>query len=306
MKKAIIIFAHQKPEQVNILLSQLLLDKETDIYIHVNKLCSSIIDGIMVHQRVKLIKNNYSIHWGSDEILHATISIFKEIIETGIQYEYFLIISGQDILVKKNLDEFLSNNNGKIYIDLCNKPSEDSIREFDMYVRARVLYKWPERMRRRIDFRYNPVRIARAIRFRLFKKGFPYCKKKIDYNVDQMVFYKDFYWCALPVDVVTYILGFLDDNPGYMSIYHEAYQPEEGFISTLIINSGYLKQQDILVGRSLTFTRDMENNHAPLLSAKDIKDIEESGMFFARKFDIDFDKEVIDYFVKKTQEDGEN
>ncbi len=43
MKKAVIVLVHQLPEQVNIFLEQLLVDKETDIYVHVNKLYENII-----------------------------------------------------------------------------------------------------------------------------------------------------------------------------------------------------------------------------------------------------------------------
>ena len=302
MKKAIIVLAHQKPAQLNMLLRQLLVDPQIDVFIHVNKLNENIIPDILQNERVKVSKNNIPIHWGSDEILAATLNMYREVLKSGAPYEYILVISGQDMLVRNGLDEFLTEHKGKIFIDMCNKPTPESIHSFDMCVRARALYTWPEIYRRRIDFRYNPVRIMRAIRYRSFLKGIPFCKKKIDYDVSKMTFYKDFYWNALPVETVEYILDFIDKNPTYMSIYHEAYQPEEGFISTLIINSGYQGDPELLQGKgkSLTFTKDMENNHAPLLGMDDVEMIESSGCFFARKFDVDYDSTVINHFMEKT------
>lgn len=301
MKKAFILLVHHKPNQVNIFLRQLLKDKDSDIYLHVNKLYESIIPDLIKDERIILSKNRVAIHWGSDEILTATLNMYREILQSGIKYEYVLICSGQDLLVKEGLDEYLVRNIGKVFIDLCTDGSKESINEYDRYVRAKTLYKWPQFYRRRIDFKYNPIRVLRSLRLRAFAKGFPLRKKKIRYEIGKMTFYKDFYWSALPIETVEYVVNYVDENPGYLEIYKGSMQPEEGFISTILMNNGFenklISGKD--VSKSLTFTLPIANHHAPVISMKDISDIEKSGCFFARKFDIDIDKEVVEYYFNR-------
>lgn len=301
MRKAFIILAHQMPEQLNILLRQLLHDPENEIFIHVNKLSEDIIPGIMRDGRVHISPNNIKIHWGSDEILQATLNMFREVTDYPAAFEYVMVISGQDLLVRQGLDEFLTEHNGRVFIDARTSSETRSADFFDRYTRARVLYKWPEIYRRRYDFRLHPVRLLRTVRFRMFFRGVPFGRKKTDYPTDGMRFTKDYYWCALPRRVVEYILRFIGENPGYLSIYKDAFQPEEGFIATLILNSDYPDEEVFVNGecRSLTYTNTIENNHAPVLKTEDIKAIEASGRFFARKFDQRVDAKVIEYFRDK-------
>lgn len=299
MKKAIIVIAHQKPEQLNLFLEQLLHDQDTYVFLHINKLCEDILPSIKRQERLVITENRFVIHWGSDEILQAILSLFTEILKSAIAFEYVLICTGQDLLIKSDLDRFLSKHKNQVFVDCDNRETQ----YMDLYERARLLYRWPEVYRRKYDNRYHPFRILRSIHFRTLLKQPPFGKKIVDYDVTQMTFYKDYWQCGLPIEVVEYILKFISDNPGYMDIYKGAYIPEEGFITTIVMNSKY-KSRIVFHGNiseSITLRGDERNDHPIIFTMKDLERLDNSDCYFARKFDIDVDREIIQYLVERVK-----
>lgn len=294
MKKAIIILAHQLPEQLNIFLEQLLTDPDFDIYIHVNKLCENIIKDIRKDERIKITKNNIEIHWGSDEVLKAILIMYDEVLSSNKNYEYVLINTGQDLLVKKDLDQFLEEHKGRAFVQFRSNDLE----KVDCNNRAWLLHKWPKIYRNLYDFKFHPIRILRSLRVRMCRNFDWFAKKKVNIDLKGYIFYYDFMWNALPIEIVRYISTYVKDNPEYMKIYEGAFIPEERFFTTLIMHSIY-KDRIEPNSKSLTYCSGNANNHPLVINMQDISGIEESGLFFARKFDIRKDSEVIEYFRKK-------
>ena len=147
MKKAAIVFAHQLPNQLNVLLAQLLADGETDVYVHVNKLNEGIIPEIMKNEHVFITKKNLEYHWGDDAILKAALLLFREILETRICYEYVMLLSGQDLMVRTGLNEFLEEHRGEIFIQYdANDPERNN-----NLCKYFLLYKWPSKFKERYD-----------------------------------------------------------------------------------------------------------------------------------------------------------
>lgn len=293
MKKAFIILAHQMPEQLNLFLEQLLQDKDTDIFIHVNALCKDIISSIMVSDRIFISEKNIPIHWGSDEILKAVLIMYQEVIDRNEPYGYVIVCTGQDLLIREDLDSYLTQYDGRIFIE--------SKRADQGFARAKLFHKWPDIYRRKYDFKLHPIRIARSLRFRALMR-FPYFyKKPVFSNGTNIIFYYDMFWHVFPFKVVQYINEYLYSHNEFMEIYTNAIIPEENFFTTLLMNSPYSSQISFVDGKSdsLTYIKGCKNNHPPILTKQDIPLIENSGYFFARKFDMRVDKEVIDYFHNK-------
>ena len=88
-----------------------------------------------------------------------------------------------------------------------------------------------------------------------------------------------------------------------MELYDGAFTAEERFLATLIMMSPY---SDWVVlnengkAKSLTYTAEIgKAYHPPILTIGDKEKIEKSEAFFARKFDLDKDSNIIEYFHKK-------
>lgn len=295
MKKAVIVTAYHKVDMLNTFLKQLLDDAETHIYIHVDKK-SDITGGIISDPRIFFAEKRYDINWGADELLKAILSLYRQIIRSRIDYGYVLVTTGQDLVVRKGLDEYLQEHNGQVFIDSMYTE------ELDEYKRAILMHKWPDIYKRKYDNRYHPVRIARSLRISFLSKIGHRFEKKVDFDVDRIRFYYDRHWNAMPLEVIRWLIDYVDSNPEYWKIFDGAFMCEESFFTTTIMMGPYADRIKFTDHQSSSLTyrqKSDDNNHPAILTMDDIKRIEESGCFFARKFDPDVDPKVIDYFVNK-------
>ena len=292
MRNAIIILVHQLPEQVNIFLNQLLKATNMDIYIHINKRYDSIREQLLKDERIIIPSDNVEITWGSDEILKAILLMFRHIEESGNEYGHVLINTGQDLLVKKGLDDYLEANKKQIFFEGYQQ---------DARRRAFLLYNWPSQYRQLMDSKWNPNKILRRLRIELFTRGWPFGKKKLSVDTKKIVFYRNWFWGAIPYEVMNYILDYTEKNTEYMGIYSNALVPEEGFFLTLIMRSQYNDWVHFVNGRSnsLTSVLSRSNGHPTVVKYEDIQEIDHSEFYFARKFDIRIDKKVIQYYNDK-------
>jgi hypothetical protein len=297
MKKVILCFAHKCPEQVNLLIQQLLHDTngDTDIYLHIDKNNESMKGQIVESTNVIFIEHNIPIQWGNDSMVNALLASFAEISTRNKQYDYFLICTGQDLLVKAGLDEFLMKNSGKIYLDT---------RVREPFQRQMLTHSFPAFMCAHLGGKSNPKRIIRGAYVRLIKAGL-IPQRKVRFDIDNIVFYYSYNWSAMPYEVFLYIVHFLNINPGFMDLYHNTYLPEDGFLGTILMNSPFKDNvvfDDDGKSHTLTYWSELVLSHMKTITGDDIKSIEKSGCFFARKFDISTDRDVIDYYVQKILE----
>uniref|UniRef100_UPI0025F95F01 hypothetical protein n=1 Tax=Thomasclavelia sp. TaxID=3025757 RepID=UPI0025F95F01 len=139
--------------------------------------------------------------------------------------------------------------------------------------------------------------ILRRLRIELAKMGFPLKKKKTNKNIQKnIIYYKSYFWCAFPRNVGSYILNELKKNAYYKDLFFDAMCPEEVFWATLIMNSKY--KDRIKTNQTLMYTSEFVNNHPKIIRYEDIDELKKTEYFFARKFDINVDSSVIEYYKK--------
>lgn len=294
MKKAVFICAHKDPKLLNVLISQLLhKSPQTDIYLHINKKEEHIKKDIMNHPNVFFIKNNVPVRWGNDSMMKAIYNSWDEIIKKNIDYEYFIMTTGQDLLVKPHLDEILNENKGKIWIE-----AKDGLG-----IRTEVLYsKFPDFICKDLDHkkRYNILRALRGACHRLsWKKLMP--RKKLTPEIKKLKIYNSYNWSIFPYEVLLWMNEHLNSSKELKNLFLNTYLPEDYFLGTMIINSPYGERVKMESGKwsdSSTFHYPFIT-HPQILTMKDIKSIESSNRIFARKFDSNVDNEVIEYFKNK-------
>ena len=235
---------------------------------------------------------------GGCGLLKATLKAYRAILASGIDYKYVLMVTGQDMMIREGLDKYLASNNGQAYIECINTNPV----HINKWKRAMLLHNWPERYLKRMDFKFHPHRLMRSARMRLFMLFPNLLLKKIDYDISGMQFYYDKVWHAFPIEIVRYIISFLDENPGFWDIYENSFMADEGFFTTVIMNSQY---RDRIVfnhgiSKSIAYTNGSVNNHPPILTMDDLEKIDgEKCCFFARKFDGNVDLEIIDYYCSR-------
>lgn len=286
-KIAYLLLVHNCPEQVNLFIDQLLKYGDCDIYIHVDTKAEEIIKDINCNEHVKVF-SKYNVRWGSFEIVKAAIFLMEKIKQSEIRYTHMYFGSGQDMLVKNGLYSYLSDNPDSIFLRI-NKKIDNNDR-----ASARYRICWPKALMIRND--WHIYRFIRIIIQYLCKIGivlFPN-KKEYKINVD---FYEGRTWFIAPIDVLNYILKFVEENQDFVIYWENSLASDLMFFQTIIMNSSFkdkVKDELMFVNFGKTFGT---MNHPVTITMEDIDKIEQNNFYCARKFDYSNNKDIIDYYM---------
>lgn len=291
-RTAFILQIHKNPDQVNKFINQLISNDLADVFIHIDKKNYEKLSGSIVKSaNVIILKQSVNCEWGDISQVDATIMLLREVVASQKNYDFVCLRSGQDLLVKDGYKEFLLNNKEKIFLN---------IREMDKEILGFMRIKWPKITRKRYTTTH-PLRIYRRILLNLFKMGINIFPNKNNFPKEYS-FYKGSQWFSIPYDVAKYIIDFLEDNAWYYRFFVDSLVPDESFFHTLIMNSHYKDQVFDNNHMYLKWGETLRERNSPQnITSKDIKIIEESKDYFARKFDEQIDNSIVEYFTDKVR-----
>lgn len=314
MKHAVLIMAHKNKEQV-IRLIRALACEEFDFFVHPDikwDLSAQDLKDIEncadnVHLATKRIHGELD-HWSLPQI---TLNLIDDALanesNNGVEYSYFLLLSGQDypIKSKKYILNFLEEQYPKPLIHVDDYNEEEWVRLKFMLV------KWNNK----IDEIHNnmkggiirKIRVAPLVICEKFEKvvyGSPYDRLK-KYN---MKLYGGSAWWILPHGVIDYILEVRYNNPGFFKDYARSWTPEETFFQTMTMNSEYSRLYikndpiydngygDLPCMTYADFYSETKRfrGHPHDITVNDFDRIMAKKALFARKFNIDVDVIVLD------------
>lgn len=293
-RTAFILQIHKNPDQVNSFVNQLISEDMADVYIHIDKKKYEELKGkIITGPNIKVLQQCVDCEWGDISQVDTTILLLKEVLDSKKQYDFVCLRSGQDLLIKEGFKDFLIDNKEKVFFTYRSMGRDEL---------GLMKINWPKVTRKRYTTAH-PIRLYRRLKLSLFRKGINispnYNKWPKEYS-----FYKGSQWFTIPFDVARFIVEFLDENEWYYNYFKNTLVPDESFFHTLILNSPY--KEDI-VNTNLYFFKwgqTLSDRNSPQdLTSEDIELIEESNQYFARKFDENIDKSVVDYFSKKIRFD---
>lgn len=158
MKNAFLLFIYKKPEQVNVLIEQILKGTSADIFVHINKKYDQIRNQLVKNERVYVTNNNLPANWGDDGLCKAMLLMFRELVQTGKQYNHVAICSGQDLLVQNGLDDFLAAHPSEVFLDM-----HKANRKWDRMIHLKRI---PRIFLNAFESKYHPLRICRGLYFK--------------------------------------------------------------------------------------------------------------------------------------------
>ncbi|NHC43573.1 beta-1,6-N-acetylglucosaminyltransferase [Bacillus sp. MM2020_1] len=291
LKTAYILLVHKNPDQVNKFIEQILLDENSDIFIHVDQKNNMMSAKITKHPRVKILKVSIDVKWGDISMVDATLLLLKEVLATGVEYDFVCLRSGQDMLVKNGFKDFLFKNKNKIFISAYHVVRNEPHAAF-------VNLKWPEWTRRLYIQPYHPIRLIRRGMASLYGFGLNIQPNKNSLP-KEFSLYNGSNWFCIPLKVACFIVNFLVENNWYYEAFKNSLVPDVFFFQTLIMNSEFKTE---VVNRNLMFIQFGESiktrNNPITLKMDHIEIIKNSNEYFARKFDQGVDYQVIEYFAK--------
>jgi len=291
MRIAILIVTYTSPIQTQRLIERL-DNGQFDFYIHLDK--KQDMDthkNLFDVPRVYFIKDRVDVRWGGYSTAKAAINGVKQIGSSGIKYDYISLISGQDYPIKPAwyIIETLQNNIGKQFIEY---------RSFDT--------EWQEAFARVDRFHFNDLKIPGKYRF---QNLFNFFVKRGKMPVDLKLYGVTTFWTLSP-ECALYVGNFLEKNKKFNRFLKYTWGTDEFIFQTVLMNSQY---KDELTNTNHTLAEFPQGQARPkFFTTEDFDKLIASEKFFARKFSIDIDENILDmiddYCLKmkniKKQPDG--
>lgn len=287
---AYLLVAHKCPDQVNLFIKQLLDYGDCDVYVHVDKKNPQLLETIIKSPRV-FVCSIYDVRWGSFEIVKAAIELMKMAVASGKTYSHMYFGSGQDLLVKKGLYEFLESKPEKVFLHIVGE-IKNSDRES-----ARYRVCWPHKLMIRNDL--HPYRFIRIAIQLMCKFGIVVSKNKRILK-NSVRFYEGRTWFIAPYSVLEYIVNYISENPDYVDYWEDSLASDLMFFQTIIMNSPFssnVEDELMYVKFGETFST---MNHPLTITMDQAKLIEKGCYYCARKFEIEEDRRIMKHFLELT------
>jgi len=99
-------------------------------------------------------------------------------------------------------------------------------------------------------------------------------------------------WFSLSRGALEYVLDYMDKHPEYVAYYRRTMNADESMLATLVFNSPELR----VANRETTYTRwsNLLSAHPDIFRSVDLAELAAAEPFFARKFDIAVDADILD------------
>jgi len=274
LKIAHLILCHAYPDQLKRLIGRL-QHADAHFYIHLDKKTEIMeFQPLSELPNVYFIKNRVNVHWAGYSQVQSTINGFKEILESGITYDYTNLLSGQDYPVKsiEDIHDFLAANPGKAFMHTLS-----------------VYHEWQEAIPRLTKYYLadnafpGKNTIERMMNSLLPKRRMPEKMEPVGRST----------WFTVSAGCVQYIIDYLQENPSFARFFKMSWGADEIFFQTILYNSVF---KNDMVNDNLRYIDWSAGGANPkLLTMADAVALKNSDKLFARKFNAAIDDKILDY-----------
>lgn len=290
MRAAFLVLAHKNPDRIDALARQLTADGVSEAFVHVDaKAPAAVHAGIARGPRVTVLEDRVPVVWGDISQVDATLRLLRAALACGRPFDWVVLLSGQDLMVRDGLGAFLDADPKALHLEA--RRIEDGDPQTNAW---RV--RWPKVTRNLYDSPWHPYRLLRAGLRKLFVWGIEPLRNPRSLP-EGWTFHRGSQWWAVPAEAARWMIGFVDANPSYRETLAASLTPDEFFFHTAWMNSPFAGRSR---GKNLTFLNFgktyRDNNHPVPLTMADVPAIEASGRYFARKFEPTVDAAVIERF----------
>lgn len=269
MRIAYVVSAYKNPEHLARLVHRLHTGPETTFVVHVDRktdagVFAAMREGLSGLDGVSFVPR-HDCHWGGFGHVEASLKGIREVLRSGVDPDYVVLLSGQDYPIKSNryIREFLEQGDGRSFFLHFRLPTENWAHGgLDRYRR----WHW----RRRKIHLWLPLR--RSLPLGLQPWG------------------GSAYWIVSRSALRT-IADFVEANPSYVRFFRHVDIPDELFFQTLLLNSA---EADRCVDFRLHHTEWSRMPAPAILTTDDFPQLAASACLFARKFDAAVDASVLD------------
>ncbi|MDO4189717.1 MAG: beta-1,6-N-acetylglucosaminyltransferase [Lachnospiraceae bacterium] len=283
-KHAMRIMEHN---QFNILekLMRQLDHADNDIFIHVDKKAKDFdqhyFEQICVKSSVTFIPR-MRVYWGHSSIVECELRLLEAALKEEKSYSYYHLLSGVDLQIKSNevIHDFFDKHPDRQFLALRNTYS--GIRGMSLY----YLFGWLRAYNRYLAKGLETISLA--VQTKILKVN---RLKNVNYGIC-----KSQQWFSITQEFARYVVEqrpFIEDFVRFTSC------SDEMFLGTVLVNSPFKDQLFLEYDRTGNHVRLIDRDRAEGASPhtwlmEDWEIIEKSPYFWARKFDMNKDSEIIE------------
>jgi hypothetical protein len=220
------------------------------------------------------LSKRHRCYWGRLGMVQGTISCIQKALQLNLPFDYAFLLSGQDYPIKSNsyIQKFLSENMGHEFIES---------------------FPFDERNRWSDDGApYNPINRVQFLTF-FFRSRWIHIKLKRKFPLGFRPHLGSQWWC-LSRACIEYLNAFIIKNRAFVRYFGRVFIPDESFFQSILSNSSY---RDKIISNDLRYIDSVNRNpHLPrTLDMDDMENLRSSSALFARKFDFDRSKQLLNH-----------
>ncbi|HUQ66763.1 MAG TPA: beta-1,6-N-acetylglucosaminyltransferase, partial [Flavitalea sp.] len=249
------------------------------VFIHIDK--KTDISPFLFIRRFKnvhFVKKRFKIVWGGYSITECIISGMKEILGEG-NYTHIVSMSGQDYPIRPvvQFENLLADNKDFSFMHV--EPNTRASRWWQNAV-PRYTYYYLS------DFDFRGKRFLHKIGRRILpKRNFIYPHYRLFGGPGST-------FCALSREACEYIVNFMEGNKKGRNYAKYTFASDEFWFQTILMNSSLRFK---VINQPLWYMEwEGSSKHPRILNMMDYGKIVESGLYFARKFDMLNDEMILD------------
>ncbi len=314
MRVAFLILNHRAPEQMLRLLATLRRQlPDSPLVVHHDRFHTPLdADVLRPIGAVHLLTSDFPIRWGDFSLLDCTWRCMRWINE-NVEFDWLVLLSAQDYPIKplSDLGSYLGGSGADALLTASPiRELVSSSQTRDM--RRRYLYQYRlgttsplapqghDRLWRTLRHTVGmPVDVVNYVQpyFKIYKFPdampwrFGWRARENPFTREHPCWFGSAWYC-LSRKAVVYVSSFLQRNPSHSDYYRKTIYPDESATATILQNSS-----EIIVKSATThYTKwtQPKSGHPDILSICDLPDMEQSSAYFARKFDLGHDSDVLD------------
>lgn len=281
-KHAYLIIVHNNFYILEKLLT--LLDSDNnDFYIHIDKKVKDFdfnyYENITKKSNTIFLsdKERINVYWGNYSLVQCELNLLKKMLDYGTEYSYVHLISGVDLPIKskEEIYNYFESNYGKEFVTYEEPWPQDRVKYNYIFTKT---YRHKNKNIQRIGY------LARTIYIFLQKKlKFDHTKKYTNYT-----FKKGSQWFSITYDCAKFIYSKKNE---INNMFKNQLYPDEHFIQTILYNSKYKTK---VTGDTAKRYIDWKRGQPYTFKNYDFEELLQSDNMFARKFDENVDKNIID------------
>lgn len=292
---AFLILAHKNPKQLARLITSLFTDKAV-FYVHVDKKSNlSEFENAVKKTGIKSVSfvNSHKVFWASISQTEARLELLKAVHFDNINYQHYVMLSGQSYPIKpvEKLIQFLQKHKNVSFMEHHQLPYAklsngglDRIQCYTFRLGNKLFTHLPNNF-------YNTFSKKGAFLNSLF--GVLAKIKGPRKTPDNVRFYYGIDWWVLSHDAVDYLLNYVYLNPEFHSFNKHTRHACEIYFPTILCGTNYTGE---IINDSLHYMEwKQDGSGNPKILRKNQWDkIKKSDKYFARKFDDEMDKDILD------------